>query len=135
MANADRLPTRSRLVTWGLQVPSTCSLCTTNEETRDHLLFRCAYSREVWNLTIARLSYPSRLTSWSELLSWIRHSSNAAPSILKKLVVHSTIYNLWGQKASSTAKVCFRMLLSTTSSTRKRGTQSQLGSIGSNFEI
>ena len=98
VANADRLPTRSRLASWGLQVPSTCTFCSTMEETRDHLFLCCSFSREVWNLTISRLAPISRFGSWAELLSWIRQSSTTAPSILRKLAAQSTIYNLWRQR-------------------------------------
>lgn len=37
----NRLGTRDRLRAWGLQVPATCVLCNTTDETRQHLFFAC----------------------------------------------------------------------------------------------
>lgn len=95
VANMDRLPTRARLVSWGLQITTSSCLCSAHEESRDHLFISCVYSSEVWRLSIARLNPPNQLfCSWQELLSWIRSSSTSVPSLLKKLVVQCTIYHL-----------------------------------------
>ena len=37
VAFQDRLPTRSRLVDWGMNIPSSCCLCSLLDESRDHL--------------------------------------------------------------------------------------------------
>lgn len=47
IANYNRFPTRSRLVSRGLQVPKDCCLCSRFKETRDHLLLMCDYNLEV----------------------------------------------------------------------------------------
>lgn len=47
VSNYDRLPTRMRLSSWGMDVPKHCCLCSNVEETRDHLLLSCDFSREV----------------------------------------------------------------------------------------
>lgn len=38
IVNYDRLPTRVRLASWRLQIPTTCCLCSHYPENRDHLL-------------------------------------------------------------------------------------------------
>lgn len=99
VANMDRLPTRSRLASWGLQINTSCCLCSAREESRDHLFLSCDYSSEVWRLSIATLNPPRDLfCSWSELLSWIRSTSISAPTLLRKLVAQCTIYHLWKQR-------------------------------------
>lgn len=47
VANYDRLPTRERLAARGMPVPITCTFCSRDTETRDHLLLSCEYSMEV----------------------------------------------------------------------------------------
>lgn len=42
-----RLPTRDRLRSWGLQIPAVCVLCSTHDETRQHLFFYCTFSTAV----------------------------------------------------------------------------------------
>lgn len=70
IANYDRLPTRARLASWGLPLAPTCALCTREVETRDHLMFSCDYSRQIWSEVFGRCRHPpSMLTDWSELLS------------------------------------------------------------------
>ena len=99
IANLNRLPTRARIAGWGLQINTACCLCSALEETRDHLLLSCAYSMEVWRLSIGRLNPPNSLfRTWAELLSWIRGTSFAAPSLLRKLAAQCIIYHLWKQR-------------------------------------
>ncbi|XP_024004988.1 uncharacterized protein LOC112082120 [Eutrema salsugineum] len=99
IAQLNRLPTRVRLATWGMNISTLCCLCPDREETREHLLLACGYSHQIWSMVFARLS-PSQhmLRTWAELLSWTRSHSVAAPSILKKVVVQATIYHIWRQR-------------------------------------
>ena len=48
MAILDRLPTMDRLRTRGMEVGGVCALCKQDMETRNHLLFSCSYSKEIW---------------------------------------------------------------------------------------
>lgn len=99
VANMNRLPTRARLASWGLPVPTACCLCSAYMETRDHLFLSCSYSSTVWELCIGTLNPPSRMFStWSELLSWIRGNSPSAPSLLRKLAAQSILYHLYKQR-------------------------------------
>lgn len=45
----NRLHTRDRLRSWGLNIPSICLLCSNQDETRDHLFFECTYSLAIWS--------------------------------------------------------------------------------------
>ena len=99
LANLNRLPTKVRLASWGLNISTTCCLCSIQDETRDHLFLQCSYSNVLWNLLFARLD-PNHASffSWEELLSWIRVSTTSAPSTLKKLATQALIYNVWRQR-------------------------------------
>lgn len=99
VAQLDRLPTRQRLASWGLNIPTDCCLCASSIETRDHLLITCTFSAELWRSSLARIDPNRRLfLTWAELLSWIRRSSTAAPSTLRKIVAQSVIYHAWRQR-------------------------------------
>lgn len=98
VANADRLPTRSRLASWGINIQTCCPLCLSHIETRDHLLLTCDFSKEIWRLLFERLDR-SRLSllSWAELLSWIR-GPQASPTVtLRRISVQTIIFHLWKQ--------------------------------------
>ncbi|CAA7024778.1 unnamed protein product [Microthlaspi erraticum] len=45
----DRLTTRDKLRSWGINVPASCLLCGSNPETRDHLFFQCNFAAGIWN--------------------------------------------------------------------------------------
>ena len=51
----NRIPTRDRLINWGIQVDDRCLLCNSNQESRDHLFFTCNYSYELWQIIAKRL--------------------------------------------------------------------------------
>lgn len=50
----NRIPTRDRMLGWGLQVPSICLLCSRSDESRDHLYWDCDFSFGLWNLVAVR---------------------------------------------------------------------------------
>lgn len=44
----NRLPTRDRLCSWGLNVRDVCLLCGIEPESKKHLFFSCTFSTQVW---------------------------------------------------------------------------------------
>lgn len=99
IANYDRMPTRARLADWGLPISPNCALCSGHRETRDHLLLSCDFSVEIWKAVFSKCHPPSVMfTDWSELLSWIRSSSSAKFTLLKKFTVQTVIYHIWRQR-------------------------------------
>ncbi|CAA7048764.1 unnamed protein product [Microthlaspi erraticum] len=118
VAQLNRLPTRMRLASWGLNVPTTCCFCSTENETRDHLLLRCDFSKELWSVVHSRLGYLSfSFHSWSDLIAWMKENTDRAPCTLRKLVAQATVYTLWIERnnriftgVSSTPGQIFRVL-------------------------
>ncbi|XP_023641303.1 uncharacterized protein LOC111831895 [Capsella rubella] len=95
----NRLPTRQRLHAWGVIPTDECCLCSKEPESRDHLLISCDFAAVIWSAVFRRLSRQSRpFLSWAELLSWSRHASSQAPSILRKLAVQVSVYHIWRQR-------------------------------------
>ncbi|XP_048611388.1 uncharacterized protein LOC125585772 [Brassica napus] len=99
IANYDKLPTRSRLAAWGLPISANYPFCSNYEETRDHLLLSCQYSKAIWTEIFIRCDPPqSPLANWSELLSWIRTAPSSRLTLLRKLATQTAVYHMWKQR-------------------------------------
>lgn len=116
VAQLDRLPTRSRLASWGLQIDTCCCVCNHYHETRDHIFLRCTYAEQLWKLALKRLGYrPVLFHTWEALLSWTSLRVNHCPPTLRKLTVQAVIYRLWRERnqrlhngPSTPPQVCFK---------------------------
>ncbi|XP_060180731.1 uncharacterized protein LOC132610456 [Lycium barbarum] len=79
----ERLPTVDRLIDWGINADPVCSLCSSTQETRDHLFADCALTKQLWNKLLKLMNRP-RCTaqSWDQMLHWViangRGKSSAA---------------------------------------------------------
>ncbi|KAF3535440.1 hypothetical protein F2Q69_00022177 [Brassica cretica] len=101
LATLNRLPTKGRLVSWGLNINPSCDLCNSSVETRDHLFLSCRFSLHMWAEVFSRLSpRQAPFITWAELLSWCRLRSPSATPTLKKLVAQVLIYHVWRQRNS-----------------------------------
>lgn len=66
----NRLLTHIRLASWRMQISRNCCLCSVNDESRDHLLFWCVYSQQIWNHIQQRLRLPNYIfLTWTALLA------------------------------------------------------------------
>lgn len=72
LANLNRIPTKVRLASWGLNIQTTCCFCSNQDESRDHLFLNCTYTTALWN-RIFELLDPRRTAflTWEEFLSWL----------------------------------------------------------------
>ncbi|KAG2311004.1 hypothetical protein Bca52824_022561 [Brassica carinata] len=95
----DRLPTRSRLASWGLPVDQSCCLCGNALESRDHRFLRCEVSRELWSLITRRLGYRSfTLHTSTAFTFWLGSQHPTQSSTLRRFVAQATIYILWYER-------------------------------------
>ncbi|KAE8731497.1 hypothetical protein F3Y22_tig00002840pilonHSYRG01484 [Hibiscus syriacus] len=69
-AASNGLPTRSRLISFGLTADGVCGLCMKENENRDHLFFKCEVSRLVWSSVSACCGENKIVLGWSDELSW-----------------------------------------------------------------
>lgn len=104
----DRLVTRDRLRSWGLNVPSSCLFCDAFPETKSHLLIDCSYSQGVWADFFGRSSFSlpdsiENIVIWSDSPSPLRKVN-----IICKILIQAIVYCLWRERNSrlhtSTAK-------------------------------
>lgn len=99
VANLDRLPTKHRLVGWGMQIQTHCCLCSTEPETRDHLLISCSFSAEIWTQVFLRIGNPrTQFQTWLDLLHWLHEPGPKAIKLLRLLASQAVVYSIWRQR-------------------------------------
>lgn len=99
ITNLDRLPTRSRLASWRLQITTDCCLCAGSVETRDHLFLHYPFAQVLWNCSLQRLKLPqATFDGWYSLLAWAKVKNNSSPQTLRLLLIHALIYSVWRQR-------------------------------------
>ncbi|XP_024006225.1 uncharacterized protein LOC112082856 [Eutrema salsugineum] len=100
LAMLVRLPTRDRLLRWGMSVPGQCLLCNSDQESHEHIFFRCTYSSELWSRFAGSL-WPNPPTSYQLVPAWIgqRTTGNSRRlQVLGKLIFQCIIYSLWKER-------------------------------------
>ncbi|XP_018473666.2 uncharacterized protein LOC108844879 [Raphanus sativus] len=97
----QRLPTRDRLASWGMNVPTHCMLCSSAEEIHAHLFFRCSYASSVWShFCVGRFlsAPPDSIIECSTVLRDHLFSSVPRAGPVLKLILQVVIYCLWRER-------------------------------------
>ena len=114
-----RLPTRDRLISWGLSVSPGCALCSLADESIEHLFFHCPFAVATWSRLCGRYlaSPPASLAEVVLLCQQLLgpHASRAVTVL--KLLNQVIIYNLWRERnariftsVSSSEEAFFRVV-------------------------
>lgn len=64
LATLNRLSTMDRVFRWNQGVDTTCALCKTAQESRDHLFFECSYSTQIWEFLVKGILWESYTNVW-----------------------------------------------------------------------
>lgn len=94
-----RLATVDRLRKWGLSISSDCVLFgKNNEETTEHLLFECDYSRTISSF-LQWMGERHQIESWNEKIEWLtkNYTCRVRAHILGFLFV-AVVYHIWAEK-------------------------------------
>lgn len=113
-----RLPTRDRLISWGLNVPPGCVLCSAADESISHLFFGCPYAVAIWSRFCGRyMAVPPASLSDVVVLCQQLQGTHARAVIVLKLINQAIIYSLWRERnarifqgVSSTHQAFFRVV-------------------------
>lgn len=93
-----RLPTLDKLKSWNIQLTNWCCLCRMEEESIDHLLVGCSYSKTVWDSVraMAKIS-PILATSVEDLFkkASLLFRDNSEEARKGRLCFNLTLYYLW----------------------------------------
>lgn len=88
-----------RLAAWDPEGLTTCLLCGSSDESRDHLFFQCSYSLVIWRLILQRVLITTIPTGWSVILQWLLI---AHPDSLHRLALlqawQAAIYEIWCER-------------------------------------
>ena len=69
IAYHDRLPTKSRLAAWGINISTACILCNSAMEDRDHMFLRCPTSEVIWACVLRRLeAHHHSFHTWTTMM-------------------------------------------------------------------
>ncbi|VVB16555.1 unnamed protein product [Arabis nemorensis] len=91
----DRLSTRARMRTWGLN--HACLLCGEVDETRDHLFMASPYSFTIWNWLCCGL--PGRRIPRLGDHSSVHYSAEHwDDSLLHRLALQAIVYGIWRER-------------------------------------
>ncbi|KAL4311616.1 hypothetical protein GQ457_01G055680 [Hibiscus cannabinus] len=69
MTLLERLPTRDRLIAWGMALDASCVMCGDVIETCKHLFFECADTRLIWKEVLSLCDISRKVLSWDQKLS------------------------------------------------------------------
>ncbi|XP_020874182.1 uncharacterized protein LOC110226574, partial [Arabidopsis lyrata subsp. lyrata] len=87
-------------IRWGLNVPSVCLLCNSQNESRQHLFFDCSYAAEVWQYFTRKAHvFPSYL--FEDGVRWLKnpcHDKNIA--LILRLAFQASMYSIWRERNS-----------------------------------
>ncbi|KAF8118576.1 hypothetical protein N665_0004s0057 [Sinapis alba] len=100
LVTLNRLPNEGRKLSWGIYVDSICLICSSLDESRDHLMFDCSFSWNFWT-RLASLVYINLQRNWSSLITAMQSLSD--PTWYKRicyLVWQLTIYSIWIERNS-----------------------------------
>ena len=104
-----RLPTRDRLISWGISVPPGCVLCSSADETHDHLFFECTFASATWLRFCGRYmaAPPASLTAVVDMCRNLQGPHAQRAVIILKLLSQVIAYNLWRERNARIFKDVF----------------------------
>ncbi|XP_048634085.1 uncharacterized protein LOC125608168 [Brassica napus] len=104
----DRLPTRDRLLCWGLQVQPLCLLCNAFPESRDHLYWECDMTFQLWGRVSTKCGLDP-LRRWAPAIEQLFSlPPPRSARILTLLAWQVTIYLIWNERNSRLHSNTFR---------------------------
>ena len=65
----NKLPTKARLLQWGLSVDSLSVFCKSSMKDRDHLFFQYSFTYRIWNQVMGCCLVSQFSASWQEINS------------------------------------------------------------------
>ena len=101
MVILNKLPTKEKLVNWGLHLQDDlCPLCQLSQESRNHLFFCCPFTKEVWSRVLALNGIHRTPQDWDTELRWCvsNFKGNSFLALLCRLCWSSTLYFIWHER-------------------------------------
>lgn len=100
-AMLNRLPTRERLVRFGILQENNRVLCNQDAETNNHLFFDCPFSQYIWRLCRLKLGIAETgIGSVRDEALKVKQKFNVKDKLfaLSRLVLAGTVWNIWQER-------------------------------------
>ncbi|GJT39229.1 RNA-directed DNA polymerase, eukaryota, reverse transcriptase zinc-binding domain protein [Tanacetum coccineum] len=100
MAVKRKLQTQDRMMAWNNNNDMKCPLCKKVNDSHNHLLFECDFSRIIWEDLKVKMEEKSLSNNWDALINQYAGSvcNNSIRSILKRIVFATAVYNIWKER-------------------------------------
>ena len=98
VAMHNRLATGDKVLRWNPQAITTCWLCKVEPETRDHLLFECPFSEEVWKGVIGNLVSSGTGYSWAQVTQTVVNGLRERIATFLYYSFQAAVYALWNER-------------------------------------
>ncbi|XP_019263451.1 PREDICTED: uncharacterized protein LOC109241191 [Nicotiana attenuata] len=70
MALLGKLSTRDRLARWGVINETLCPMCKVEEESMEHLFFKCSFTAGIWSKILRWIGINRQPMEWSQEVDW-----------------------------------------------------------------
>ena len=91
---------------WGISVDPICQFCIQSMEDRDHMFFKCSFTKRIWQHIMALCPVSNASDNWNLLVEWglknLRGRSFRV--VLCKVAWWVIVYQIWIQRNSRTHK-------------------------------
>ncbi|XP_055962303.1 uncharacterized protein LOC130015686 [Mercurialis annua] len=93
----NRLMTKDKLKRWNIINEDTCSMCNGHRESRNHLLFECIFSKDVWKRVLEMLRINRNGFNWNrEVVFFTRRACGRSEEAKKRRrAFTATVYCIW----------------------------------------
>ncbi|GJZ25315.1 RNA-directed DNA polymerase, eukaryota, reverse transcriptase zinc-binding domain protein [Tanacetum coccineum] len=100
MAIQGKLMTCDRMAKWGSYNMTVCSLCKKNEESHDHLFFKCQFPDAIWKKLRVMMKFQSNNDGWDKTIEELANMPNVSSiwSIVRRLCLASAVYSIWTER-------------------------------------
>lgn len=99
LATLNRLSTMDRISSWNPGADSTCVLCKSASESRDHLFFECSYSSQIWEHTIRGVLRSSYTNRWSSIMLLITDGIRDKRKLFCiRYALQAVVYAVWRER-------------------------------------
>ncbi|XP_019233163.1 PREDICTED: uncharacterized protein LOC109213791 [Nicotiana attenuata] len=119
LAALGRLYTRDRLAKWGVMTELICPLCDNDDESIEHLFFKCNFSAALWGKMLTWMEINRGPMGWNQELAWTVMNANGKDTKagIYRLTMTGYVYYLWKernlrifQKKSRSVEVLSRLI-------------------------
>nr|XP_009793629.1 PREDICTED: uncharacterized protein LOC104240481 [Nicotiana sylvestris] len=100
LALQQRLATKDRLIRWGIDMDKTCLLCNKENETMQHIFFKCEITGKVWDGLLRWQGIQRSHKNWQDEIAWMEKMAkgkSARPAICR-IILAAAIYHCWQER-------------------------------------